>query len=65
MAAAKKKEKKPITGSASGGNITKLKQSIFCLLISMVGIQIIVYIFKAQNYYIVHLQFWFKKMISY
>ncbi len=35
MAAAKKKEKKPIMSGASSGHITKLKQSIFHLSISM------------------------------
>jgi hypothetical protein len=38
MAAAKKEEKKPVMSCASSGHITKLKQSIFGLSISMVRI---------------------------
>ncbi len=45
MAAAKKKEKKPIMSCASSRHITKLKQSIFCLLIPMVTIYF--YILKS------------------
>ncbi len=36
MSAAKKEEKKPVMSCASSGHITKLKQSIFGLSISMI-----------------------------
>jgi hypothetical protein len=44
----KKKEKKPITSSASSGHITKLEQSIFRLSISMVPIQTF-FLYPAQS----------------
>jgi hypothetical protein len=48
-AAAKKEKKKPWKPGASSGNITNLKQSIFCLSVSMVNLHVACIIKMRQN----------------
>ncbi len=61
MAAAKKEEKKPVMSCASSGHITKLKQSIFGLSISMITMHDAMFVRNSKD---VHEIFKHKKLVT-